>query len=148
MKIEAALQGVSSILLDTAPAVYHLEKNPVFGNVMDRFFQFRAAQGITLVTTPVTLAECLMIPIRENRSDLEAAYNALLIVGQATVFRTIGADEATAAARLRGKYGLKLADAMQAAVAVQANCQALLTNDKDLKKITEVRVLLVSELEV
>ena len=26
MKIEDALRGVSSVLLDTAPAIYHLEK--------------------------------------------------------------------------------------------------------------------------
>ena len=53
-----------------------------------------------------------------------------------------------AAAGLRAKYGLKLADAIQAAVAVQAKSQVLLTNDTDLKKVTEVRVLLVSELEL
>ena len=148
MKIEAALQGVSSVLLDTAPVIYHLEKNPVFGPVMDRFFQIRAAQGITLVTTPVTLAECLVLPIREGRNDLEADYQALITGGQGTIFWTVGADEGTAAARLRAKYGLKLADAIQAAVAIQAKCQVLLTNDTDLKKVTEARVLLVSEMEL
>ena len=42
MKIEDAMRGVSSVMLDTAPAIYHLEKNPLFGPVMDRFFQIRA----------------------------------------------------------------------------------------------------------
>ena len=148
MKIEDALRGVSSVLLDTAPAIYYLEKNPLFGPVMDRFFQIRAAQQITLVTSPVTLAECLMLPIQQCRKDLEAAYQALITAGQGTIFWPVGAEEGTAAASLRAKYGLKLADAIQAAVALQAKSQVLLTNDTDLKKVTEVRVLLVSELEL
>ena len=78
MKIEDALRGVSSVVLDTAPAIYYLEKNPLFGPVMDRFFQILRAQQITLVTSPVTLAECLMLPIRQGRKDLEAAYQALI----------------------------------------------------------------------
>ena len=82
MKIEDALRGVSSALLDTAPAIYYLEKNPLFGPVMDRFFQIRAVQQITLVTSPITLAECLMLPIRQGRKDLEAAYQALITAGQ------------------------------------------------------------------
>ncbi len=44
MKIEDATRGVSSVMLDTAPAIYHLEKNPLLGPVMDRFFQIRAIQ--------------------------------------------------------------------------------------------------------
>jgi predicted nucleic acid-binding protein len=147
MNIEDALRGVTSILLDTAPVIYHLEKNPLFAPFMERFFRLRAAQQIVLVTSPITLAECLMHPIRQGRHDLEAAYHALIVAGQATTFWPIGAEEATVAARLRGKYGLKLADSIQVAVALQARCDALLTNDADLKKVTETRVLLVGELE-
>jgi hypothetical protein len=54
MKIEDALRGVVSLFLDTAPAIYHLEKNPLFGPAMERFFQLRAARKIMLVTSPAT----------------------------------------------------------------------------------------------
>jgi len=148
MKIEDALRGVGSVLLDTAPAIYHLEKNPLFGPVMERFFQLRAQQGIVVVTSPITLAECLVHPIRQGRKDLAAAYQALIATGARTVFWSIGAEEGIVAARLRAKYSLILADAIQTAVALQANCQALLTNDADLMRVTEIRVLLVADLEV
>lgn len=148
MKIEDALRGATSVLLDTAPAIYHLEKNPLFGPVMERFFQLRAQQGILLVTSPITLAECLVHPIRQGRHDLQADYQALIATGAGTVFWPIGAEEGLVAARLRAKYSLKLADAIQAAVGLQASCQILLTNDTDLKKVTEIRVVLVSDLEV
>ena len=147
MKMEAALQGVTSVLLDTAPAIYHLENNPVFGLVMERFFHLRAEQGIMLVTSPISLAECLVHPIQQGRQDLEAAYQALITKGDLTVFWPIGVKEGIVAARLRAKYRLKLADAIQVAVALQANCQALLTNDADLMKVRELRILLVADLQ-
>jgi hypothetical protein len=46
MKIEDALRGVASVLLDTAPVIYHLEKNPVFAPVMEQFLRVRAERGI------------------------------------------------------------------------------------------------------
>jgi len=147
MKVEDAFRGVTLVLLDTAPAIYYLEKNPQFGPAMERFFQLRARQGITLVTTPITLAECVMLPIQQGRQDLETAYHALIVTGQGTLFWTIGADEGVAAARLRAKHGLKLADAIQVAVGLASKCQVVLTNDADLKRVTELRVVLVSELD-
>lgn len=52
------------------------------------------------------------------------------------------------AASLRVRYGLKLPDALQIATAIASNCQAFLTNDAQLQRVTELRVLLVSELEI
>lgn len=39
-------------------------------------------------------------------------------------------------------------DALQIATAVVSNCEAFFTNDVQLKRVTELRVLVVSELEV
>ncbi len=147
MKIEEALSGVTSVLLDTAPVIYHLEKNPKFAPAMERFFQLRKERGIFLVTTPITLAECLVHPIRQGRADLEAAYRTLLTGGEGTTFWPIGAAEGTVAAQLRAKYGLTLADSFQLAIAMQADCQVFLTNDSALTRVTEVRVLAVGNLE-
>jgi predicted nucleic acid-binding protein len=44
--------------------------------------------------------------------------------------------------------GLTLADSLQIATAVQANCQALLTNDAALARVTEVRILVVGSLQL
>jgi predicted nucleic acid-binding protein len=147
MKVEEALSGVASVLLDTAPVIYHLEKNPMFAPAMEKFLQLRKERGVLLVTTPITLAECLVHPIRQGRTDLEAAYRTLITAGEGTTFWPIGADEGNIAARLRAKYGLTLADSFQLAIAIQANCQVVLTNDATLMKVTEVRVVAVGDLQ-
>jgi predicted nucleic acid-binding protein len=148
VKIDDALRGVVSVLLDTAPVIYHLEKNPVFAPAMEEFLRLRAERGIVLVTTPITLAECLVHPIQQGRADLEFAYRALITTGENTTFWPIGEEEGAMAARLRAKYGLTLDDSLQMATAVQANCQVVLTNDAALAKVTEVRVLVVGDLQL
>ena len=147
MKVEDSLKGLTSILLDTAPIIYHLERNPSYEAVMSDFFRVRARHRIVLLTSPVTLAECLVHPIQRGLAELETAYNRLIVAGENTEFRPIGAVEAREAARLRGEYGLRLADALQVAVAVQGGAQAILTNDPVFARVREVRALIVSELE-
>jgi len=147
MKLAEALAGVARVLLDTAPVVYHLEGNPRYGSLMQEFFRVAADGGVLLVTTPITLAECLVHPIRRGLTELTAAYSRLIVEGERTEFRPIGSVEASAAARLRAEHNLTLADSLQAAVALQAGCQGILTNDPAFKCVQQVRPLILDELE-
>jgi predicted nucleic acid-binding protein len=52
------------------------------------------------------------------------------------------------AATLRAVYDLRTPDALQIATALEFNCQAVLTNDKQLQRVTELRVLILDELEL
>jgi predicted nucleic acid-binding protein len=145
MQIDKALSGVSRLFLDTAPVIYAVERNPQFVNVVDPVFD-RLDLDITSVISPVTLAECLVGPMRLGLSDLERAYLNLLN-REDVIF--VGSDRAIAreAARIRCQYHFQLADALQIATALHAGCDALLTNDHQLKQTTELKVLVVKELE-
>jgi len=147
MKVAEALQGLSSVFVDTAPIIYHLEGNPAYKVLMREFFRLRKDKGITLVTSPVTLAECLVHPIQKGMADLETAYCRLIIAGENTEFRLIGDLEAREAARLRARHNLLLADAFQLAIALQAGAQAILTNDPVFKRANEIRALILDEME-
>jgi predicted nucleic acid-binding protein len=50
-------------------------------------------------------------------------------------------DIAESAARLRGRYGLKLPDAIQLASALAINADALVTHDRDFASVTGIQVL-------
>jgi predicted nucleic acid-binding protein len=52
------------------------------------------------------------------------------------------------AALIRVRYGLKLPDALQVATALVAGCDAFLTNDVVLQRVTELRILVLSALEI
>lgn len=51
------------------------------------------------------------------------------------------------AAELRAHYNLTLTDAFQIAAALTAGCDAFPTNDAALKRVTELTVLVLDELE-
>jgi predicted nucleic acid-binding protein len=51
------------------------------------------------------------------------------------------------AAQIRARYNLELPDAFQIVVALAAGCEALLTNDATFRRVTELRVLVLDDLE-
>lgn len=51
------------------------------------------------------------------------------------------------AAHLRAQYRLRTPDAIHIATAMIAGCDAFLTNDLNLKRVQEIRVLVLEELE-
>lgn len=53
----------------------------------------------------------------------------------------LDADIAESAARLRAALGLKLADAVQVASAVAVGADALVTHDRDLRRVKSLPVL-------
>jgi predicted nucleic acid-binding protein len=64
-----------------------------------------------------------------------------------TVFVPFGADTARLAAELRVRYNLSLPDAFQVAAAMEGGCDAFLTNDMTLKRVTELNVIVLEEVE-
>ena len=60
---------------------------------------------------------------------------------------SVGEDIAEKAAQIRAKYqGIKTADSLQLASAIVYECDVFLTNDKQLRQVEEIRVLLVDDL--
>ncbi|MEP7294186.1 MAG: PIN domain-containing protein [Chloroflexota bacterium] len=55
---------------------------------------------------------------------------------------------ASRAAQLRAQYNLKTPDALQAAAALEMGCNAFLTNDAGLKRVSGISVLMIDELEL
>jgi predicted nucleic acid-binding protein len=51
------------------------------------------------------------------------------------------------AARLRAKYNLRLPDALQMAAAISSGCDAFLTNNAQLERVTESKVLVIDALQ-
>jgi len=147
VKIRDALVGVKLLFLDTAPVIYHIEGNPAYQPLTDVVFQ-QVQNGLPeAVTSSVTLAECLVHPYRHGDLPLVGKFRNAITTGIHT--RYIGVDaSAEQAAELRARYNLTLTDAFQIAAAIKAGCDAFLTNDAALKRVTELIILVLDELEV
>ena len=147
MKVAAALQGISRLFLDTAPVIYLVEKNPVYLEVVREVFAAIDQGQVGTVTLPVTLAECLVHPLRLNLPQLQQTFLNVVVRGLHTTFVNLDQHVGQTAARLRADYNVRLPDALQLAAAINHGCDAFLTNDILLKRVVEIRVLVLGELE-
>ena len=147
-KIADILPQVSQVFLDTAPLIYYLERSVNFFPIVDCFFQGLKSSNIPAVVSPITLAECLVMPFKLNDIQMQQNYINFLTNTREIEMVSINTEIARTAAELRATYRLKLPDALQVAVAISSGCDGFLTNDSDLKRVRELQILVVEELEV
>lgn len=148
MKIGEVLRSVRRVFLDTAPVVYYVERNPGYLARVQPVFAQIDAGTLTAVTSPVTLSECLVAPIRLGLESLQQDFVDLLQSGANTIFVNIDGHTARRAAELRARYNLSLPDALQVAAALIADCDAFLTNDATLKRVTELTVVVLDDVDL
>jgi predicted nucleic acid-binding protein len=146
MRVEEALTGVKRLFLDTAPVVYFVEQNPEFIDRVEPIFA-RLDLDIIGVVSAVTLAECLVFPIKRGLTDLEQAFEDV-VNSDLVEFIATDREIAKLTAIIRAKYNFQLPDSIQIATAIVSNCDAFLTNDVALRKVTEIRAIVVSKLEL
>lgn len=126
------------LLIDTAPLIYQLEGHPKYAARFRPIFEAHSAGRVLFAVTTITLAEILAGPLQASNEALARRYRSLLESWQVVDLNT---DIAETAARLRATLRLKLADAVQAASALAIGAAALVTHDRDFRKLTSLRVL-------
>jgi Predicted nucleic acid-binding protein, contains PIN domain len=145
-KVVDALNSVRQLGLDTPLFIYFVERNPTYVAVCREVIRLIDTGTVTGCSSVVTLTEMLTLPKRLGRTSLEQEYRELLT--QSPFFRLVpvGIEVAERAAELRARYNLRTPDALQVATALVRRCEAFLTNDARLKRVTEIRVLTLDDL--
>ena len=145
MSLSAQLKGVRQIFLDTAPVIYYVENNPSYAHVVQPLFDSLDNGDLIAVVSPITLAECLVLPYKLGKPNAAKIFTDLLVNSPSVLFSPLNDTCADAAAELRARYNIALADAFQLAVALYTHSDAFLTNDIELKRVTEIPILVISE---
>ncbi|MBN1955882.1 MAG: PIN domain-containing protein [Anaerolineae bacterium] len=139
------LQAVTRLLLDTAPVVYYVEENARYLPLVAGLFDRLDDGAFVGVISPVTLAECLVMPYCLDRPAVRQILVEVLSGGN-TLFVPIDEAIADRAAELRAHYNLTLTDAFQIAAALAAGCEAFLTNDATLERVVELDVIVLDQI--
>lgn len=146
MNLRERLRLAGRVFFDTAPVIYFVEENARYLPLMVDVFTAVEAGEITAVTSPITLVECLIAPYQEGNARLRETYIEIVVNAPNTAFIAIDSEIGIAAAEFRAQLNLGVADALQVAAAVQSGCTAFLTNDKTLKRIADIEVLVLDEM--
>ena len=148
MTIDVALNGIDRVGLDPVPVIYFVEANPKYDLLVSEIFRRIASGNIIAFTSTITIAEVLSHPYKSANPVLAQQYRDLLLHSNNLSMIDIDPQNADDAAKLRAQYGLRTPDALQIAVATASGCQAFLTNDTRLSRVTNLRVILLDELTV
>lgn len=147
ISLDTALADATRVGIDSAPLIYFVESHPVFETIPVELVRRANAGQIDLVTSVLTLTEVLVIPIRQGARKLVAEYRDVLLNSDQIEVVALSAAIAETAARLRASYdSLRTPDAVHLATAIEARCGAFLTNDKRLRRISEINVLCLHDL--
>ncbi len=148
MNLADALKNVSALAFDTAPIIYFVEANQAYDALVTKIFERVESGNITGTTSVISLCEVLVHPIRNQNADLQKRYREIL--QNSPNFFTVNIDSSIAetAARLRARHNLRTPDALQIATALENGCDAFLCNDKNLKRVTELKILILDEIRL
>jgi predicted nucleic acid-binding protein len=94
----------------------------------------------------VTFAEILTKPFTEKNFSIADEIKFTLRSFSSLSVASIDEKLAEAAALIRARYTIRLPDALQVAAAIQREATLFLTNNKRVKKVDAVEVLVLSDL--
>ncbi len=135
-----------TIALDTMVFIYHFEAHPLFSPVTTKIFEQIETGKTKAVTSYITLLEILVKPFKEGNRRAVSDYTELLCTFPNLEFVPIGKEIAKVAASIRARYSIKTPDAIQIATAIVSDTALYITNDDTLKKISEVRIMLLKDM--
>ena len=137
---------MSKIYFDTTPLIYFLDDEKPFSDKVASFIFDHQEDNDFYLTSTITDAEYLVFPYRTEDTDKIQAYEKFIADFG---FQIVEPNRAITkqAAKLRAKYpGIKGMDAIHLATSIYFNCDTFLTNDTQLRQVTEANVVLVDDL--
>lgn len=136
--------GIGPVCLDTAVFIYFMEEDPRYIDIVAPIFEAIDA-GLSAVTSGITLLETLVIPFRNKDVGLVLEYEQLLSESRGLTLLELDRKLLRKASELRATLSIKTPDALQIAAAIQEKCTAFVTNDRRLPKISDLKVLQLSD---
>ncbi|MBA7561138.1 type II toxin-antitoxin system VapC family toxin [Candidatus Atribacteria bacterium 1244-E10-H5-B2] len=132
--------------LDTMVFIYHFEENQAYSPLTFSIFESLEKGNFNGITSVLTLLEILVKPKKEGNLLLTERYKLLFETFPNLQVKEINENIADIASSLRANYNINTPDAIQIATSLEAKADIFITNDATLKKISEIKVLLLSEM--
>ena len=134
------------IFLDTAPFIYFFERNPHYFPAMEMLFDRLYETDAQAITSIITYIELTTLPARQGKKQLVRKCRDYLSNSENISIFSLDMDIADHAVELRAHHHLKTPDAIQLGTAVACGADYIITNDRDWRRIEEIKVVMVGDL--
>ena len=135
------------LFFDTAPFIYLFEKNEAFSGPVEKLLDAIFAANAQIATSLITYMEIGAAPAKAGNERLKAKYREYFTNSEGVSLQPMNLAIADETIRFRAEYNLKTPDAIQLATANYCGADFVLTNDQAWRQITELDIVLVSELD-
>ncbi|CBE69419.1 MAG: type II toxin-antitoxin system VapC family toxin [Candidatus Methylomirabilis oxygeniifera] len=142
--LEGFLRRHPVVGLDSNLLIYLIEEHPEYHRLTEKVFGSIEAGRNTGVCSTLSLLEVLVQPYRESNDELVDQFYALLTTYPHIRWIDLSIGIADLGAQLRAKYQLKTPDAILAATSIEAGATGFIGNDSQLKRISELDILILS----
>lgn len=140
------LSSAKKLCIDTNIFIFSLQHHPTFGLASKNVFDDAQTRGQAIITSVLTLSEILVFPQKKHDAKQVRRYSDFFSSAKGIRLIDVDVQVAREASAIRACYGLRLPDSLQLATAVVEKANIFLTNDKKLKQVKEVPVILLSDL--
>jgi predicted nucleic acid-binding protein len=145
LKFRRSIEKHRVVGLDTAPLIYFIEDVTPYADLLNPVFDRLESHALGAVTSTITLAEILTKPLVDKNFPLVDEIKFTIKAFSTLSMVAIDEKLAEAAALIRARHAIRLPDALQIAAAIQGEATLFITNDKRLKKVDGVEVLVLSD---
>lgn len=146
MTFTEELARINVVFIDTSPIIYYIEAHQRFGPLSKKVVNAFQSGNLNAFSSVITLAEVLPKPIEHGDEQLARKFAEFLKYGKNLIMLEISEGIAENAGKLRGMYPfLKTVDALQISAAIDSGADAFLTNDNKLRRIKEIKVLVLAD---
>jgi predicted nucleic acid-binding protein len=143
--IVAALGSTQRIGIDTPVFIYHIEQSSSRAGAATALLRAVEEGRFEGVTSVITTLEVTIQPLRLGRAEIADAYEALLGEIPNLTIVDVDARVARIGAELRATYRLRTPDALQIAACLAHGAEAFITNDRRLRRVTEIDVMVLED---
>jgi predicted nucleic acid-binding protein len=145
LKFRRSIEKHRVVGVDTAPLIYFIEDVMPYADLLHPVFDRLERHALAAVTSTITLAEILTKPLADKNFTLVDEIKFTLKTFSTLSMVVIDDKLAEVAALVRARHAIRLPDALQMAAAIQGEATLFITNDKRLKNVDGIEVLVLSE---
>ncbi|AUT02520.1 VapC toxin family PIN domain ribonuclease [Nostoc sp. CENA543] len=142
---QLTFSNADRIYIDTVTIIYAVEQTPIYGMLLNPLWNNLQTGNLEVFTSELTLMETLVVPMRNSDTFLINAYERLL---QSPQIQLVPISQAILkeAARLRAiTPSLRTPDAIHLATATALGCTQFLTNDRQLRTVSNLFIVILDE---
>ena len=135
------------VYFDTNVLIYLIENHPTYRDKIIALIASLDELGCEVITSELTLAECLVKPFAENDKRSQDNYTASIKNSDFLKVKPVTKKVLIEAARLRSVYKNKLPDSIHIATALKTGCDVFVGNDKKIKVGESIALLILEQFE-